>query len=129
MGPMESGISERRFWKSCALGCLAVPRALRSVVAQDVVPESAPEPLMPEEWIVDIHQHTWYLGRTDAELLRHQKVMGVWKTILLPAGRSVMRESTHSGQSNGLDATVNGNRNAYELACQHPDHLAHDHDL
>jgi predicted TIM-barrel fold metal-dependent hydrolase len=100
-----------------------MPRAVPSVVAQDVVPENAPEPIVPQEWIVDIHQHTWYLGRTDAELLRHQKVMGVWKTILLPAGRSVIRESTHSGRSNGLDATVNANRNAYELACQHPDHF------
>lgn len=71
--------------------------------------------------IIDIHQHTWYLGRSDDELLRHQEIMGVTRTILLPAGRSVLRDSTHDGGSNGLDATVKGNREAYELACRHPD--------
>jgi predicted TIM-barrel fold metal-dependent hydrolase len=40
----------------------------------------APEP------IIDIHQHTNYSGRTDDELIAHQRKMGVTKTILLPAG-------------------------------------------
>ena len=40
----------------------------------------SPEP------IIDIHQHTNYSGRTDDELIAHQRKMGVTKTVLLPAG-------------------------------------------
>ena len=36
--------------------------------------------------VIDIHQHTNYAGRTDPELVAHQRKMGVTKTILLPAG-------------------------------------------
>jgi len=36
--------------------------------------------------VIDIHQHTNYAGRTDDQLLAHQRRMGVTKTILLPAG-------------------------------------------
>ncbi len=38
------------------------------------------------EAIIDIHQHTNYTGRSDAELIQHQREMGVTKTVLLPAG-------------------------------------------
>src|ERR1051325_3440665 len=38
------------------------------------------------EPIIDIHQHTHYSGRSDEELIRHQREMGVAKTVLLPAG-------------------------------------------
>ncbi len=38
------------------------------------------------EPIIDIHQHTNYSGRSDPELIAHQRQMGVSKTILLPAG-------------------------------------------
>src|SRR5205807_8207750 len=38
------------------------------------------------EPIIDIHQHTNYTGRSDEELIRHQRDMGVSKTVLLPAG-------------------------------------------
>jgi predicted TIM-barrel fold metal-dependent hydrolase len=38
------------------------------------------------EPIIDIHQHTNYTGRSDDELIRHQREMGVAKTVLLPAG-------------------------------------------
>src|SRR6185369_599106 len=41
----------------------------------------APEP------IIDIHQHTDYSGRTDEEMIAHQRTMGVTHTVLLPAGR------------------------------------------
>src|SRR5438067_460431 len=34
--------------------------------------------------IIDIHQHTTYLGRSNAALLHHQYKMGVTQTILLP---------------------------------------------
>jgi hypothetical protein len=40
----------------------------------------APEP------VIDIHQHTNYSGRSDAELVAHQHDMGIQVTVLLPAG-------------------------------------------
>ncbi|HSI63472.1 MAG TPA: amidohydrolase, partial [Candidatus Saccharimonadia bacterium] len=46
--------------------------------------------------IVDIHQHTNYHSRTDADLISHQEAMGVTKTILLPAGSDALRPSTHN---------------------------------
>jgi uncharacterized protein len=42
--------------------------------------------LAPAERIVDIHQHTHYHERSDADLIAHQRGMGVTTTILLPAG-------------------------------------------
>ncbi len=38
------------------------------------------------EAIIDIHQHTNYTGRSDDELIQHQREMGATKTVLLPAG-------------------------------------------
>lgn len=87
----------------------------------------------PAEPIIDIHQHTNYGGRRDAawkqifparsheELRAHQRAMGVTKTILLPAGREVLQESTHQGRSNGLEGTVSGNDDVVALARQFPD--------
>ena len=59
--------------------------------------------------IIDIHQHTPYTGRSAAELVEHQKVMGIAKTILLPAGRAY-----------SLAAGVGGNDTAMALAKEHP---------
>jgi len=47
------------------------------------------------EPIIDVHQHTHYHGRTDDELVAHQKTMGATLTVLLPAGLPVNRPSTH----------------------------------
>ena len=59
------------------------------------------------EPIIDIHQHTNYGGRrnaifeqiaparSDAELVAHQRAMGVTQTILLPAGRPVLRSGSN----------------------------------
>jgi predicted TIM-barrel fold metal-dependent hydrolase len=38
------------------------------------------------EPVIDIHQHTTYSGRTDEQLLAHQRTMGIAKSVLLPAG-------------------------------------------
>lgn len=76
--------------------------------------EAEPEP------VIDIHQHTGYSGRTDAQLLAHQSAMGVTTTILLPAGRPVDRPSTHGGKSNGLAAQCGGNDTVVALAGAHP---------
>lgn len=69
------------------------------VATAGVAQEAAPAP------IIDIHQHTNYGGRTNAQLIAHQKAMGVTHTILLPAGRLY-----------GLDAQCGGNQSVVDLA-------------
>jgi predicted TIM-barrel fold metal-dependent hydrolase len=85
------------------------------------------------EPIIDIHQHTNYggkrddlwkqtqPGRSDEQLIGHQQAMGVTRTLLLPAGRDALRDSTHQGQSNGLQGTCTGNEACHQLAKDHPD--------
>ena len=88
---------------------------------------------VPEiEPIIDIHQHCNYggprdaqwrpiaPGRSDAELVAHQKTMGVTQTILLPAGSPVVRASTHGGYSNGLESTCAGPAACRALSGQYP---------
>ncbi len=74
------------------------------------------------EQIIDIHQHLGYSGRSDEDLLAHQRAMGVSKTILLPAGRPAHTPSTHNGVSNGLQAQCLGNAACYRFAKAHPRH-------
>jgi len=74
----------------------------------------------PAEPIIDIHQHTHYHGRTDEQLIAHQRTMGVALTVLLPAGSPVNRSSTHEGKSNGLEAECYGNESVVALAKAHP---------
>ena len=64
----------------------------------------------PSEPIIDIHQHTNYSGRTNAQLIAHQKALGVTTTVLLPAGRLY-----------GLDADCGKNDTVLALAKKHPD--------
>jgi predicted TIM-barrel fold metal-dependent hydrolase len=61
------------------------------------------------EPVIDIHQHTDYSGRTDPELLAHQRQMGVAKTVLLPAGSRF-----------GLAAGAGGNDTVVRIAKEHP---------
>lgn len=72
------------------------------------VPVARPAELSGEP-IIDIHQHTNYAGRTNEQLIRHQQVLGVTTTVLLPAGRFY-----------GLDAKCGGNENVLELNRQQP---------
>ena len=74
----------------------------------------------PAAPIIDIHQHTHYHGRTDEDLIKHQKAMGVTLTALLPAGSSVVRPSTLDGRANGLQAECFGNQSVVNLAKTHP---------
>jgi predicted TIM-barrel fold metal-dependent hydrolase len=53
--------------------------------------------------ITDIHQHTNYAFRTDEEMIRHQDVMGIAHTILLPAGRVYGLEAQAYGNDSCLD--------------------------
>jgi len=55
--------------------------------------------------VIDIHQHTNYTGRSDEELIRHQREMGVSKTVLLPAGSKY-----------GLAADAGGNDTVVAIA-------------
>ena len=99
---------------------------------------SAADASAPAGPIIDIHQHTNYGGkreqvfpfnqispaRNDAELIKHQRGLGVTKTILLPSGRPMLRDSTHNGRGNGLDSTCTGNDFCMAIAKQHPNEFA-----
>jgi predicted TIM-barrel fold metal-dependent hydrolase len=72
------------------------------------------------EPIIDIHQHTNYLGRSNDELIAHQRAMGVSLTVLLPAGSPVEVGSTYYGVANGLQAEATGNDACYKLSRDNP---------
>jgi predicted TIM-barrel fold metal-dependent hydrolase len=84
------------------------------------LPAAEPDPALADP-IIDIHQHTNYSGRSDEQLIAHQRTMGVGKTILLPAGTPVEQPSTHQGKSNGLAAQCGGNESCLRIARQFPD--------
>lgn len=102
-------VTRRQFLATSA----AALAAIRSSAA-----EPAPAP------IIDIHQHTHYHGRTDQQMLAHQRAMGVTLTILLPAGQPMDTPSTHKGKSNGLAAQCTGNQAVTDFAYAHPDEFA-----
>jgi predicted TIM-barrel fold metal-dependent hydrolase len=77
-------------------------------------------PFSDDEKIIDIHQHTDYAGRSHADLVKHQRKMGVTQTLLLPAGTPSFGASTHFGKSNGLQVNSSGNDVCFELAQQYP---------
>jgi predicted TIM-barrel fold metal-dependent hydrolase len=68
-----------------------------------------PARLKAADIIIDIHQHTNYSGRSDVQLVAHQRAMGVAKTVLLPAGSKY-----------GLEAGCGGNQTVVDLARQYP---------
>jgi predicted TIM-barrel fold metal-dependent hydrolase len=73
------------------------------------------------EPIIDIHQHTNYHKRSNAQLIEHQRAMGVTRTILLPAGRPAKRPSTADGLNNGLGGvSAGGNDTVLAIARQYP---------
>jgi predicted TIM-barrel fold metal-dependent hydrolase len=106
--------------------------ALGATATAAAVIRSHAETAPAAEPIIDIHQHTNYGGGRDAafrqisaarsheNLVIHQRAMGVTKTILLPAGRPVIRESTRDGLANGLEGTCTGNDDVMALAQAHP---------
>lgn len=89
-------ISRRAFISSlgAALGVSVLPNA-------PTVPAAEP--------IIDIHQHTHYWGRSDEDLLRHQRALGVTRTVLLPAGSKY-----------GLEADCYGNDSVLAMARRYP---------
>jgi hypothetical protein len=62
------------------------------------------------EPVIDIHQHTNYSGRTDEQLIAHQRAMGITKSVLLPAG-----------STGGLAAGAGGNDTVVALSRRFPD--------
>src|SRR5688572_24954150 len=70
---------------------------------------TAAAPLLAAEPIIDIHQHTNYSGRSDEDLIAHQRAMGITKTVLLPAGSRY-----------GLAARAAGNDSVVALAKKYP---------
>src|ERR1051325_5000517 len=70
---------------------------------------AAPLASQTAEPIIDIHQHTNYSGRSDEELIRHQREMGIAKTVLLPAGSKY-----------GLAADCGGNDTVVAIARKLP---------
>jgi len=66
--------------------------------------------LHASEPVIDIHQHTNYAGRTDDQLIGHQRKMGVTRTVLLPAGSKY-----------GLAVGAGGNESVVALARRRPD--------
>ena len=64
--------------------------------------------------IIDFHQHTHYVGRSDADLVAHQRKLGVAKTVLLPAGSRY-----------GLAADAWGNDSVVKLASQYPEEFVY----
>jgi predicted TIM-barrel fold metal-dependent hydrolase len=76
---------------------------------------------LPAEPIIDIHQHTNYRQRTSAQLMAHQRAMGVTQTILLPAGSPISRPSTADGKHNGLGGVgAGGNDTVLAMSRQYP---------
>ncbi|HSI34858.1 MAG: amidohydrolase family protein [Phycisphaerae bacterium] len=88
--------------------------------SQHTVVHEPPDPPGPL-FILDLHQHTNYLGRTDEQLIAHQRNMGVAYTILLPAGSPAERPVTHMGKSNGLAAKCFGNESCLRLMVDYPE--------
>ena len=101
-----SGPGER-FSRREFIGALGTGATGLSLVSCTAV--STKSPKETAEAIIDIHQHTNYVGRSDADLLRHQRTMGVTTTVLLPAGRYY-----------GLDAQCGDNESAERFAKKYP---------
>jgi predicted TIM-barrel fold metal-dependent hydrolase len=87
-----SGINRRQFLALASSWAASIPVTLKAL-----------------ESIIDIHQHTNYAGRSNEDLVAHQRTMGITKTVLLPAGSKY-----------GLDAKAGGNDSVVALAHQYP---------
>ena len=80
--------------------------AAGATIAASLLTETAFAAPMP---IIDIHQHTHYAGRSDEDLIKHQRTMGITKTVLLPAGSKY-----------GLEAEAWGNDSCLALVKKYP---------
>ncbi|MES2788665.1 MAG: amidohydrolase family protein [Planctomycetota bacterium] len=110
MKNLEHHVTTRRCFLAASVSASAALWSLGADAA-----ETAAEP------IIDIHQHTNYSQRTNAQLIAHQQAMGVTRTILLPSGSPVSRSSTNGGKYNGLGGVgAGGNETVLAVARQYP---------
>jgi predicted TIM-barrel fold metal-dependent hydrolase len=77
-----------------------------ATVASTVLPLVAAQ---ADDQIIDIHQHTHYSGRSDEDLIAHQRGLAITTTVLLPAGSKY-----------GLEADCYGNDSVLALARAYP---------
>ena len=121
---MRRKYSRRKFITQNSLTGLGVLLGMRvsapSVLAKPSTPDEGTTPLGLDELIIDIHQHIGYSGRTDDQLITHQRAMGITTTLLLPAGRTIDYGSTYYGLSNGLQAEAAGTEACYNFARKYP---------
>jgi predicted TIM-barrel fold metal-dependent hydrolase len=82
---------------------------MRTISRRTFLAAAAAPLVSAEEPVIDIHQHTNYSGRSDAELVEHQRDMGIARTVLLPAGSRY-----------GLAADAGGNDTVVALAGRYP---------
>lgn len=119
--PMTKNYSRRDFILRSSLGSIGIGMALHTTALANTPADRAHEEFAEEtEPIIDIHQHTQYSGRTDDELLTHQRALGITTTILLPSGRPLHYGSTYYGVANGLQAHTTGNEACYKFAQLYP---------
>jgi predicted TIM-barrel fold metal-dependent hydrolase len=93
----RNAFSRRHFLNTAAVGAIG-----STVCGCAIIGEGD---MVIKDPVIDIHQHTNYHGRTDEELIAHQRTMGVTHTILLPAGRFF-----------GLEVGAGGNDTVIRLA-------------
>jgi predicted TIM-barrel fold metal-dependent hydrolase len=102
-----------------------VAPAQTAPAAKELVTEAASQPTTtsrPADLgpIIDVHQHTTYLGRTNERLIAHQRNMGVTMTILLPGGTPTKLPSTHNGKTNGLYAGAGVTETCQAIVKEYP---------
>ena len=93
-----SRITRRAFLAPAAVAAAGSCNRRDGPASHEVVPE-----------VIDFHQHTDYKNRSDADLVAHQRSMGVDLTVLLPAGSRF-----------GLDAGAGRNDSVVALTERHP---------
>lgn len=91
-------ITRRAFLAPAAIAAAGSCNRREGPTSDEVVPD-----------VIDFHQHTDYKNRSDADLVAHQRNMGVDLTVLLPAGSRF-----------GLDAGAGRNDSVVALAERHP---------
>lgn len=75
-----------------------------------------------KEPIIDVHVHTDYHGRTNRELVAHQKTLGVTTSILLPAWRPDRDLKGIQFYISGRERwETTGNEACFQLAREYPD--------
>ncbi len=107
----------RREFLAGSLGLLVTSALARGETEK---PNPDAKPAADDEPIIDIHQHTPYSGRTEEQMIAHQRKMGITHTILLPSGRSISTPTTLDGKANGLQAGAGSNDDALAVVRKFP---------